>query len=130
MARCMPLGSSGWSDMRAALLAPTTSQLTLWSSDTGKDDWVVRQSARARRLSVRVLRSGRVEVVVPRRVSAQQVENFVSQHREWIERQRAQAKRRAPPPEPFPPQRIELAACAEAWRIHLTGGAGRTRVSQ
>ena len=51
----------------------------------------MRQSARARRLSVRVFRNGGVEIVVPPRTSPRRVSAFVSEHREWIERQRRRA---------------------------------------
>ena len=43
-------------------------QLPLWGADAdATPEWRVRESARARRLSVRVWRDGAVEVVVPRR---------------------------------------------------------------
>jgi len=46
------------------------------------------RSHRARRLTVRVFHTGRVEVVVPSRTSALTVERFVERHRIWIERKR------------------------------------------
>ena len=112
------------------MLEPATPspQLTLPLSDEAESGWAVRESPRARRLTVRVFRSGRVEVVVPKRTSSTTVARFVEQHREWIARKRADALRNAVPPEPFPPQRIELSACEESWRIHLAGGTGRPRV--
>ena len=94
-------------------------QLSLQLAAEGPNDWVVRESARARRLSVKVFRTGRVEVIVPRRVSARTVSRFVEQHREWIDQKRTEALRNAVPPQPFPPARIELSACAESWRVHL-----------
>ena len=66
-------------------------QLQLWDADGSEHGWSVRQSARARRLSVRVFRNGGVEIVVPPRTSPQRVSAFVSEHREWIERQRRRA---------------------------------------
>ena len=48
----------------------------------------VRQSSRARRLSIKVYPRGRVEVVVPRRTSARTVREFVEENREWIGRAR------------------------------------------
>ena len=44
----------------------------------------VRESARARRLSIRVYPRGRVEVVCPRRTRPADVEAFVLENREWI----------------------------------------------
>ena len=46
----------------------------------------------------------------------------------WIERKRAEALRNAVPAQPFPPSRVELDACAESWRVHLSGGAGKPRI--
>lgn len=104
-------------------------QLPLWSASEAANALTVRESPRARRLSVRVFRTGKVEVVVPRRTSQRLVARFLDQHRGWIERKRTEARRNAIPQEPFPPQRIELVAFGESWRVHLAGGSGRARVS-
>ena len=106
-----------------------TSQLPLWSDKDATEGWSVRESQRARRLTVRVFHTGRVEVVVPSRTSARAVERFLERHRLWIERKRDEARRRAGPPVPFPPPQIELPACEETWRIHLAGGGGRARIA-
>jgi predicted metal-dependent hydrolase len=106
-------------------------QLSLWSdTDSAEQDWTVRISRRARRLSVRVHLTGRVEVVVPPRTSARTVARFVGQHRDWIVWRRAEARRNAPPVEPFPPRVIDLAACSERWRLHLAGGSGLPRMTE
>ncbi|HEX3836312.1 MAG TPA: SprT family zinc-dependent metalloprotease [Steroidobacteraceae bacterium] len=101
-------------------------QLFLWS-DTETQPWVVRESRRARRLAVRVHRTGRVEVVVPPRTSRAAVSAFVSEHRDWIETRRQAALRQKPPETPFPPTRIELPGVYESWRVHLAGGSGPIR---
>ena len=44
----------------------------------------VRESARARRLSIKVYPRGRIEVVVPRRTRPAEVEAFVDANRSWI----------------------------------------------
>ena len=106
-----------------------TSQLPLWSDKDATDGWSVRESQRARRLTVRVFHTGRVEVVVPFRTSPYAVERFLERHRPWIERKREEARQRAGPPVPFPPPLIDLAACAEIWRIHLAGGSHRVRLA-
>jgi len=103
------------------VLGMVTSQLPLWSDKDAAQGWVVRESHRARRLTVRVFHTGRVEVVVPSRTSAVTVERFVERHRSWIERKREEARARAVPTAPFPPQQIELAACDERWHVHMTG---------
>ncbi|MFI4869958.1 MAG: M48 family metallopeptidase [Steroidobacterales bacterium] len=98
-------------------------QLQLWDFDSSEHGWSVRQSARARRLSVRVFRNGGVEIVVPPRTPPRRVSEFVSEHREWIERQR----RRAAPALhwPLPPVGLALTAFGELWRCSATARAGR-----
>ena len=105
-----------------------TSQLPLWSDKDATEGWSVRESQRARRLTVRVFHTGRVEVVIPHRTSPRAVERFLERHRPWIERKREEARRRAGPPAPFPPPQIELPACEERWRVQLSAGRGRARV--
>lgn len=46
----------------------------------------VRESSRARRLSIKVFPRGRVEVVVPKRTRPGDVAEFVSENRDWIAR--------------------------------------------
>jgi hypothetical protein len=106
-----------------------TSQLPLWSDKDATEGWSLRESQRARRLTVRVFHTGRVEVVVPSRTSAGALEGFLERHRSWIERKREEARRRAGPPAPFPPPVIALPACEETWRIQLSHGAGRARIA-
>jgi predicted metal-dependent hydrolase len=103
-------------------------QLSLWDTERSEHSWSVRQSARARRLSVRVFRHGGVEIVVPPRTSPQRVSAFVSEHREWIERQR---RRSAPLSHwPLPPANLELSALGEHWRCTHQPGRGRVRVRE
>jgi predicted metal-dependent hydrolase len=114
------------------VLGMVTSQLPLWSDKDGapsSQGWVVRESYRARRLTVRVFHTGRVEVVVPTRTSPSAVERFVERHRTWIERKREEARARAVPETPFPPPQIDLAACGEKWRVHLSGVGRRLRLT-
>ena len=90
----------------------------------------IRVSRRARRLSVRVYPDARVEVVVPARARAREVQHFIAEHRQWIDDKRAAALRRRPAPEPFPPANLHFAATRESWRLHLAGGAGRLRIAE
>ena len=50
----------------------------------GGDDVVIRESARSRRLLVRVHDSAQVEVVVPRGTPSTLVQQFVARHLDWI----------------------------------------------
>ncbi len=103
-------------------------QLQLWDSGGAEHSWCVRQSARARRLSVRVFRHGAVEIVVPPRTPPHRVNAFVSEHREWIERQR----RRAAPSLDWamPPAALALTGIGEHWRCSATAAPGRVRLSE
>ena len=112
------------------MLEIVTPQLPLWSDKDSAEGWLIRESERARRLTVRVFHTGRVEVVVPSRTSARTVERFLERHRPWIERKREEAKRKAAPVTPFPPVQVEFAVCNESWRLHLAGGAGRPRLRE
>jgi predicted metal-dependent hydrolase len=112
------------------MLDEQSAQLPLWSERDSGDGWGIRESRRARRLTVRVFHSGRVEVVVPARTSQLTVDRFIQRHRPWIERKRAEARRNAPPPEAFPPSVIALAGVGETWRLHVAGGKGRARIKE
>jgi predicted metal-dependent hydrolase len=105
-------------------------QLDLWGNGVPGESWNVRESARARRLTVRVFRTGRVEVVVPPRTSRRMLHRFIHEHREWIDAKRAAARAEARPLEPFPPPRIDLAATGETLQLELGGGPGRLRASR
>jgi len=78
-------------------------QLPLFA-DTEEPDTMsgfsVRESGRAKRLSIKVFPRGRVEVVVPKRTRAADVREFVEAHGEWIRKARAKFAAEHPP-EPF-----------------------------
>jgi len=78
-------------------------QLPLFTEEEEPDTmsgFSVRESARARRLSIKVFPRGRVEVVVPKRTRAADVQEFVEAHRDWIRNTRASFAAEHPP-EPF-----------------------------
>lgn len=77
----------------------------------------VRESGRARRLSIKVYPHGRVEVVVPKRTRARDVKAFVEENREWIQKTRASYAAKHPL-EPFAlPYRVSLPAIDRSYRI-------------
>ena len=77
----------------------------------------VRESKRARRLSIKVYPRGRVEVIVPRRTKAKDVQAFVDANQEWIAKSRASVAE-VLPPEPFVlPNLIELPAIEQSFRV-------------
>jgi predicted metal-dependent hydrolase len=95
-------------------------QLRLFSDSEEPGDspgFSVRESKRARRLSIKVFPRGRVEVVVPRRTRARDVQDFIEEHREWIDRSRASFAE-VLPPEPFVlPNQIEFPALEQRFRV-------------
>lgn len=69
----------------------TASQLSLFAEHPADNTlpgelpaYVIRESRRARRLSIKVFPRGKVEVVVPRRTRPADVEAFVAENRAWI----------------------------------------------
>jgi predicted metal-dependent hydrolase len=103
-------------------------QLALFDATELDAPWVVRESRRARRLTVRVFATGAVEVVVPPRTGAQRVRAFVEQHRDWIDARRRYALANPRRVDPFPPRNLDLTAFGERWRVHLAGGVGQPQL--
>jgi predicted metal-dependent hydrolase len=88
----------------------------------------VRESGRARRLSIKVFPRGRVEVVVPKRTRAAEVRQFVEAHRDWIDKARASfAADHAP--EPFAlPEIVKLDGIAREFSVRYEPEAGAKTV--
>lgn len=88
----------------------------------------VRESGRARRLSIKVFPRGRVEVVVPRRTRPGTVREFVEAHKEWIDNARASFAAEHPP-EPFAlPQIVELSGIERQFNVHYDHEPGARTV--
>lgn len=86
--------------------------------------FTVRESARAKRLSIKVFPRGRVEVVVPRRTRPRDIEQFVSENRSWILRTRDEMCGDQPPEIFALPQRVELEALGRSFWIDYRPRAG------
>ncbi len=89
----------------------------------------IRESARAKRLSIHVCPHKGVEVVVPRATSAARVKRFVEEQRSWIERTRARLV--ATPCAAFDqslPEHIDLRAIDGAWNLVLEPADGISQV--
>lgn len=90
----------------------------------------MRSSARARRMSARVFRDGRVEIVVPLRVRPPDVVRFVTRHRAWIEQARQRALQAAPTGvaalRRLPVPSLDLAAVDERWLLRHDPHEGRS----
>jgi len=89
-------------------------------------DVSVRESARARRLSIKVYPRGKVEVVVPKRTRAADVAAFVSENQAWIRRPTDSFASQYPPQPLVLPQIIELPAVAEIITVRYVAKKGRT----
>lgn len=94
-----------------------------------KPGFSVRESKRAKRLSIKVFPRGRVEVVVPKRTRPGDVQAFIEANREWIERSRASFAS-AIPAEPFVlPNRVVLPAIEQTFRVRYERRSGVKTVS-
>ena len=107
------------------------SQLSLFSDAEILDDasgFSVRESGRAKRLSIKVYPRGRVEVVVPRRTSARTVQAFVDEHRDWIRDTRATFAAEHPPEPIALPTSVHLPAIGRAFCVRYERDDGGTSV--
>lgn len=89
---------------------------------------VIRESHRARRLTLRVHETAQVEVVVPRGLPRRLVDRFIAEHQDWIAVRVAKAQARAQAAEAFPPAAINLIALGEQWSLQHQPGEGLLRV--
>ncbi len=88
----------------------------------------VRESSRARRLSIKVFPRGRVEVVVPKRTRPAAVREFVEAHRDWISRARASFAAEHPP-EPFAlPRNVRLDGIERQYSVRYVPEPGTRSV--
>jgi predicted metal-dependent hydrolase len=92
----------------------------------------VRISARAKRIALRILADGVVEVVLPVGGDMSVVPRVLAEHRDWITRARARlATRIARKPVPLAlPDRVHLRAVGETWRVTYGQSAGRGALSE
>jgi predicted metal-dependent hydrolase len=108
-------------------LAP---QLPLWAEPAMEPVAQVRHSPRARRVSVRIMASGVVELVVPRGVSERRARAFLDSRAEWVRRHVERRRSLAAPAENFPPAKITLHLTGESWSLFQAGGTGRLRLRE
>jgi predicted metal-dependent hydrolase len=112
------------------ILRGGSAQLGLLDDPSPNDGaWRVRASERARRLAVRVLPGGLVEIVVPRGTRPRAVEQFVSRHRRWIERTLALYRPSGMAAADGLPERVHFAATGRSFALRYDGGAGAPRLA-
>lgn len=112
------------------LNGPDRDQLALFEAGQVENAWRVRESRRARRLTVRVLPGGRVEVVVPPGTRAATVQQFVTRHRRWIERKVADYRHADTGLPGQLPAAIEFQATATSYFLEYREGPGSPRLHE
>jgi predicted metal-dependent hydrolase len=105
-------------------------QLPLWTEPARQPVAQVRHSLRARRVTVRIMASGVVELVVPRGMSERHARAFLDSRAEWVRRHVERRRSLASPAESFPPAKITLRLTGESWSVFQAGGAGRLRLRE
>jgi predicted metal-dependent hydrolase len=84
-------------------------------------EFSIRHSPRSKRLKIRVVHDGTVEVVVPPGYDLNKIPSFVQKHQAWIEKiqKRIVVTRQTLSPETMAamPEQIKLRACDETWQV-------------
>jgi len=111
-------------------LAAAAGQLALLDQPAAPDAWQVRESRRARRLTVRVFPGGRVEIVVPLGTRSRIVEQFVSRHREWIDRKVEEFRHAIPEPPDALPESVALLAVGRRYEVRYELEQGAPRATE
>lgn len=93
-------------------------------------DYKVRESARARHVSLKVSFQGNLEVVVPSGFDPEAIPDILEKRRSWITKtlKRIEKQRDTLPPEHIAekPTSLELRACSETWQIVYKEARGST----
>jgi predicted metal-dependent hydrolase len=106
--------------VRAKTVTPVTSKVTTRTVTTAKS-YRIRESARAKHVSIRVSHLGEVEVVIPAGFDRRQIPEIIKKRQDWIAKttQRIVAERQAAPAsahEPLPIS-LNLQALSEQWEL-------------
>jgi predicted metal-dependent hydrolase len=105
-------------------------QLPLWAEPAAQPVAQVRHSLRARRVAVRIMASGVVELVVPRGMSERHARAFLDSRAEWVRQHVERRRSMATPVGSFPPAHISLQLTGESWSVFHAGGAGAPRLRE
>jgi len=93
-------------------------QLALEFPSTIETSYTIRISKRAKRLSIYLHNSGKVEIVAPQRASQKRIQQFIQEHKPWIEQnkvklsEKSQLKDRSTRPES-----IKLDYLDKTWKL-------------
>lgn len=91
----------------------------------GTGDLVMRESRRARRLFLQLVPPHTLELVVPIGTRPRDVQAFVEEHRDWIERARAHVKTRYLGDRALLPSSVTLRAIGEKYSVRYRHAADR-----
>ena len=94
------------------------------------DSFLVRESGRARRMSIHVHPHGQVEVVVPKRTRSADVQSFVVNHRDWIEKARRSMGVDNMPSVALFPAEVRFQFVDQAWTVTRVPAKSRIRLRE
>lgn len=93
-------------------------QLALNFPSAHKTSYTVRMSKRAKRLSIYLHHSGKVEIVAPQRASQKRIQKFIQEHKVWIDKNRVKlANKTTAKDRVTRPERITLSFLNKSWRV-------------
>jgi predicted metal-dependent hydrolase len=92
-----------------------------WGGDAGI---VIRPSARAKRLTLKVVPPYQLELVVPRGTRPRVIEEFIGTNRDWIRRAMDELETRYPPALRRLPESVDLRAIDARWSVAISVEAG------
>ncbi|MBF2037392.1 MAG: M48 family metallopeptidase [Leptolyngbyaceae cyanobacterium T60_A2020_046] len=112
-------------------------QLTLFPVEqhqTPLPDYQVRESGRARHVSLKISFQGALEVVVPRGFDPREIPDILERRRDWIAKtlKRIEGQRQALPPEHLEerPTQLALRSRNEIWHVHYAPGSTAITLAQ
>lgn len=86
--------------------------------DSNEQSYTVRMSKRAKRLSIYLHNSGKVEIVAPQRASQKRIQKFIQEHKEWIDKNRIKLTDKTLQKDRVTrPEIIKLPFLNKSWRV-------------
>ena len=93
-------------------------QLALEFPSSTETSYTIRLSKRAKRLSIYLHNSGKVEIVAPQRASQKRIQKFIQEHKPWIEKNKIKLSEKSQfKDQSTRPDSIELAFLNKTWRV-------------
>jgi len=97
---------------------------TPFSTGQWRQQLLLRRSARARRIRLKVHPAGQVELVVPHGFDERRLPAILDQHEAWVEQTLKRLGSLGPLQRVEAPRQLQLAAIGEVWRISYLGDDG------